>query len=205
MTFQRIRETGKNGHEKGEPFVPHGARMPITLGKLEIGQILQDAAAHGHGSSEPYRIRLSRRLIHSITRGLLWGGKAQERKRGYAHHVTPWICLAGSKGLEPSASGVTGRRYNQLNYDPACWWWAEQGSNLRPSACKADALPAELSALVDTRLGQVRRLPAQREPNVTERVLAVKAFFPAFNGAGSHPRADPSVRKSQAAARFPVP
>lgn len=27
--------------------------------------------------------------------------------------------LAGSKGLEPSASGVTGRRYNQLNYDPA--------------------------------------------------------------------------------------
>ncbi len=26
--------------------------------------------------------------------------------------------LAGSKGLEPSASGVTGRRYNQLNYDP---------------------------------------------------------------------------------------
>ena len=57
--------------------------------------------------------------------------------------------LAGSKGLEPSASGVTGRRYNQLNYDPKLFisWWAEQGSNLRPPACKADALPAELSAL----------------------------------------------------------
>jgi hypothetical protein len=27
--------------------------------------------------------------------------------------------LAGPKGLEPSPSGVTGRRYNQLNYDPA--------------------------------------------------------------------------------------
>ena len=26
--------------------------------------------------------------------------------------------MAGSKGLEPSASGVTGRRYNHLNYDP---------------------------------------------------------------------------------------
>ena len=26
--------------------------------------------------------------------------------------------LAGWKGLEPSASGVTGRRYNQLNYHP---------------------------------------------------------------------------------------
>ena len=23
-------------------------------------------------------------------------------------------------GLEPTASGVTGRRYNQLNYDPVC-------------------------------------------------------------------------------------
>ena len=27
--------------------------------------------------------------------------------------------LAGSTGLEPAASGVTGRRSNQLNYDPA--------------------------------------------------------------------------------------
>jgi hypothetical protein len=26
--------------------------------------------------------------------------------------------LAGSTGLEPAASGVTGRRYNRLNYDP---------------------------------------------------------------------------------------
>ena len=26
--------------------------------------------------------------------------------------------MAGSMGLEPTASGVTGRRYNQLNYDP---------------------------------------------------------------------------------------
>ena len=25
-------------------------------------------------------------------------------------------CLAERKGLEPSASGVTGRRYNRLNY-----------------------------------------------------------------------------------------
>ena len=27
--------------------------------------------------------------------------------------------MAGAKGLEPSASGVTSRRYNQLNYAPA--------------------------------------------------------------------------------------
>ena len=30
----------------------------------------------------------------------------------------PLAYLAGSKGLEPAASGVTGRRYNRLNYDP---------------------------------------------------------------------------------------
>ncbi len=55
--------------------------------------------------------------------------------------------LAGSTGLEPAASGVTGRRSNQLNYDPELFdyaangrrgpttffvlrWWAVQGSNL---------------------------------------------------------------------------
>ena len=63
--------------------------------------------------------------------------------------------VAGSTGLEPAASGVTGRRSNQLNYDPArvlmrnavvpiaarCSphsasmalpgaWWAVQDSNL---------------------------------------------------------------------------
>ncbi len=56
--------------------------------------------------------------------------------------------LAGSTGLEPAASGVTGRRSNQLNYDPKNSfdgdvamrlrtflsqrpaWWAVQDSNL---------------------------------------------------------------------------
>ena len=39
--------------------------------------------------------------------------------------------LAGSTGLEPAASGVTGRRSNQLNYDPDIeLWWAVQDSNL---------------------------------------------------------------------------
>jgi hypothetical protein len=71
--------------------------------------------------------------------------------------------LAGSTGLEPAASGVTGRRSNQLNYNPVVYVavkgeerpvsffpfhfatvqtkWAVQGSNLRQPACKAGALP----------------------------------------------------------------
>ena len=36
--------------------------------------------------------------------------------------------MAGPMGLEPTTSGVTGRRSHHLNYDPA--WWAEQVSNL---------------------------------------------------------------------------
>ena len=73
-------------------------------------------------------------------------------------------------GLEPAASGVTGRRSNQLNYHPKVCRpakaghydrgpakaghyelpttnyeppteWAVQGSNLRHPACKAGALP----------------------------------------------------------------
>ena len=37
--------------------------------------------------------------------------------------------MATTKGLEPSTSGVTGRRSNQLNY-MAVFWWEQQGSNL---------------------------------------------------------------------------
>ena len=76
--------------------------------------------------------------------------------------------MAERKGLEPSASGVTGRRYNRLNYRSAIpvvqaqrnfrvssrerpagageAWWAVRGLNPRPPACKADALPTELTA-----------------------------------------------------------
>ena len=60
--------------------------------------------------------------------------------------------MADRTGLEPATSGVTGRHSNQLNYRSATnakrtdvKWWVVQGSNLRPSPCKGDALPAELT------------------------------------------------------------
>jgi hypothetical protein len=45
-----------------------------------------------------------------------------ERIGGFAHHRVRRTLkeeVAGWTGLEPAASGVTGRRYNQLNYHPA--------------------------------------------------------------------------------------
>ncbi len=57
--------------------------------------------------------------------------------------------MAEWTGLEPATPGVTGRYSNQLNYHSRTRcifvWWVVQGSNLRPSPCKGDALPAELT------------------------------------------------------------
>ena len=68
--------------------------------------------------------------------------------------------LAEWTGLEPATPGVTGRYSNQLNYHsnqvkptriatPTCCyfsvWWVLTGSNRRHPACKASALPTELS------------------------------------------------------------
>jgi hypothetical protein len=39
-------------------------------------------------------------------------------KGSHQNWLTPLDFLAGPRGLEPLPSGVTGRRYNQLNYDP---------------------------------------------------------------------------------------
>src|SRR6202171_1036619 len=65
-------------------------------------------------------------------------------RRGQTARAEPQGKMAEWTGLEPATPGVTGRYSNQLNYHSACWW-VLRGSNPRPSPCKGDALPAELS------------------------------------------------------------
>jgi hypothetical protein len=55
--------------------------------------------------------------------------------------------VVGLGGLEPPASPLSGVRSNHLSYRPnvsSSQWWSQSGSNRRPPACKAGALPAEL-------------------------------------------------------------
>ena len=62
--------------------------------------------------------------------------------------------MAVPTGFEPAISCVTGRHVNHYTTEPF-WKWRLTGSNRWPSACKADALPAELNSqmsLVSTRL-----------------------------------------------------
>lgn len=57
------------------------------------------------------------------------------------------VRVVGLGGLEPPASPLSGVRSNHLSYRPNVltgWWWSLSGSNRRPPACKAGALPAEL-------------------------------------------------------------
>ena len=97
--------------------------------------------------------------------------------------------MAERTGLEPATPGVTGRYSNQLNYRsiddnigdnigdnrdenkndnllPVQDWWVLQGSNLRPTACKAVALPTELNT-------PIRQKPCPMEHFATNNLLRV--------------------------------
>ena len=56
------------------------------------------------------------------------------------------LCKQNVCGSNPhaSTSGSTRKHGSKGNLTWACIWWSQSGSNRRPSACKADALPAEL-------------------------------------------------------------
>lgn len=56
--------------------------------------------------------------------------------------------LVGVPGIEPGTSSLSGTRSNHLSYTPSRPdWWRQPGSNRRPRACKARALPTELCPL----------------------------------------------------------
>ena len=71
--------------------------------------------------------------------------------------------MATRKGFEPSTSGVTGRRSNQLNYRAIFLskdsgrcnlsWQGQKDSNPRHSVLETDALPAELYPCVAPQVG----------------------------------------------------
>ena len=71
-----------------------------------------------------------------------------KKKKGLLETLQALSDLAEWTGLEPATPGVTGRYSNQLNYHSYVFrfsWWVLRGSNSRPTPCKGDALPAELS------------------------------------------------------------
>ena len=84
-------------------------------------------------------------------------GQPNAQAKGAAEKTVrerPGDGMARLTGREPATPGVTGRYSNQLNYhctvvgddDPNLSnWWVVTDSNRRHSACKADALPTELT------------------------------------------------------------
>ena len=48
----------------------------------------------------------------------VWNKNAPQLSEAFLEEVWVLLLSAGPKGLEPSTSGLTGRRSNQLNYDP---------------------------------------------------------------------------------------
>ena len=84
-----------------------------------------------------------------------------DTKKGAPRKTHPLFLVAEWTGLEPATPGVTGRYSNQLNYH-SMTWWVLRGSNPRPSPCKGDALPAELSTPKETLqfTASLRALPA---------------------------------------------
>ena len=71
--------------------------------------------------------------------------------------------MATRKGLEPSTSGVTGRRSNQLNYRAISiylkqqmlndLWQGQKESNPRHAVLETAALPAELYPYIADKIG----------------------------------------------------
>jgi hypothetical protein len=109
LSQERIRASyhpSDSGSPKSHPLL----RWPMVRMRHRADNVLKH-----QGDCE----RLSVRQLNQV----------EYENRGCADCATP-IFRAGPTRLELATSGVTGRRSNQLNYDPRTTRWAEQGLNL---------------------------------------------------------------------------
>ena len=94
-------------------------------------------------------------------------------------HSLPSILMAGPTRLELATFGVTGRHSKPTELRPRIivnHWWAKQGSNLRPPACKAGVLPLNYPPGETTRdILRVKYFP------VKHKSRAFIARFPALD------------------------
>ena len=94
-------------------------------------------------------------LLHDLTRA---GGQAQPLGRRYGHAGSPLQDSPMTKPVksplhdvgQPAAAPDGAAANSDLHLRTASWW-SQTGSNRRPHACKARALPAELWPLQEHR------------------------------------------------------
>ena len=110
--------------------------------------------------------------------------------------------MVAEEGLEPPTSRVWTVRSSQLSYSAIyCYllifnWWRLGGSNPWPPACKAGALPAELSPhgyLLNGREDRIRTC----DPLVPNQVLYQAEPLPEFYGAPKRSRTPNLLIRSQ--------
>ena len=77
--------------------------------------------------------------------------------------------MAGVTGLGPAASGVTGRRSNQLSYTP---YRAVVHGRRRSSACTASDSPSQGEARDALLPGRPGRFRVRRRSNAAKRIRA---------------------------------
>jgi hypothetical protein len=90
--------------------------------------------------------------LHDVTLAIPPGLKPQGTAKPCA--LSGW-CLANPMVLTPRRRRALRRA--RRRQDAGAGWWRQTGSNRRPHACKARALPAELCPLTMVGLGRLER------------------------------------------------
>src|SRR5580704_14038591 len=81
------------------------------------------------------RGRLLTRSLEGLIQGVTPQNTSQNRLGMPFLRLKPLKGMAGTTGLEPAASAVTGQRSNQLNYVPGCKPECQTGGQCRTRTC----------------------------------------------------------------------